>query len=78
MCTSDADTDLNALDCLTSAVSREELDIIKGMHERVLFVAQQKFNKAALLHSELEKLYSSAMDFAKNDHISYQIINSIL
>ena len=43
----------------------------------MLWNAADEFQKASDAHFELERIYSAAMDFSKNDLIAEEIINEI-
>ena len=78
ICTSDSTSEFNAQECLNQTVSLEELSALNETHDSVLNIAKKHFNKAALLHSELEDIYHNSVDFSRNDAIINRIINDIL
>ena len=78
ICTSDQGAEFDAGECLKSTANRDELNTLKEMHDSILVIAQRYFEKAALLHSDLEAIYRSSIDFTKNDIAINGIIKYIL
>ena len=78
ICTSDQGAEFDAGECLKSTANRDELNTLKEMHDSLLVIAQRYFEKAALLHSDLEAIYRSSIDFSKNDIAINGIIKYIL
>jgi len=77
VCTADQASNFSTICCIDSTVSREELDFLKSAHSSLLTVAAKKFETAALLHFDLEAIYSSCMDFSLCDDLFNKIINDI-
>ena len=77
-CTTDSVSEFSAQECLNKSISFEELSELKEMHDSLLNMARKHFEDAALLHFELEAIYSSSLDFSKNDAIMNRIISYIL
>ena len=78
ICTSDQSAEFDAGECIKSTVSLEELDSLKAMHDSILSISQKHFERASILHAELEGIYCNAVDFSQNDAIANRIINDIL
>lgn len=78
ICTSDQNAEFDARECLKSTANHEELDTLKEMHNSILGIAQRHFERAALLHADLEAIYRNSIDFTKNDVAINRIIKYIL
>ena len=78
ICTSDQGAEFDAGECLKLTANRDELNTLKEMHDSLLVLAQRYFEKATLLHSDLEAIYRSSIDFTKNDIAINGIIKYIL
>ena len=57
--------------------SKEEIDCLESIHENLLNLSKKHFNDASTYHFDLEKIYSSAVFFEKNEEMLKKIISAI-
>ena len=60
-----------------SPLDNERIRVAREMHDEILLEAARWFKIAAEIHASLEDIYSSAMDFSKNDEHFAKIIAKI-
>ena len=60
-----------------SPLDKERIRVAKQMHDELLTEATRWFKIASEIHESLEDIYSSAMDFSKNDEFLSKIITKI-
>jgi Icc-related predicted phosphoesterase len=72
------DADINGEDFLSiSTIDKERIRVASEMKDEMLYEGARWFKIAAEIHSSLEDIYSSAMDFTKNDEIYSKIVSKI-
>ena len=76
--TTAGDGDLDAGAFLTSSADRTKLADLREARNSLLNNAKDYLNEASKTHSELEKIYSAAIDFEHNNTLLEKIINCIL
>ena len=55
----------------------ERLEFLYREREAMLWMSVDEFRKASDAHFKLEKIYSSAMDFSKNDEAYHVCVSEI-
>lgn len=67
----------DAREFLDKKYSKEEVDTLESIHKNLLMLSKKHFDNASIYHFKLEKIYSSAVFFEKNEEILEKIISSI-
>ena len=73
---SDTDGEINAdvFEKKNSKLSEKRYTELKSIEEKALLLARESFGFASDAHKALEDIYTSAMDFSKNDTILDSVI----
>ena len=74
---SEIDASFDARELTDKNYSVEEISTLELMHDELLMLAKKHLSEASILHFELEKIYSSAVFFEKNDESFEKIISYI-
>ena len=70
-------TSLDAREFIDEKYSKEEINCLESIHENLLNLSKKHFNDASIYHFDLEKIYSSAVFFEKNEQMLKKILSAI-